>query len=322
VRRIGRREAIDVESRNAIVATYSYLLRPIAAAIARRVRGVSLDDLEQAGALGLIDAASHYSPDRESTFAAYVRMRVRGAMLDSLDGRWRTDVTLDGELIDGGTDPLAACIEAEQRAALELGIARLSARQRAVMALRYRAGVSQRRAAAELGISQAAVCAVERRALANLRSQVIGGGLRSDLAGMGKVVEIARPPSPEEIAQAVDELGALSVRIAELRRLQDRYDQLRRKVVGWYDGEPAGQSFALEGAHFAAEVSARAIERRIRSMLALYRAIGQRKFLAHCQFPLSALDEIMAPADQERFVVSAQTGPRRLKVFARLETAA
>jgi len=323
MRRTIQREAVAIESRNAIVASYSYLLRPIAAGIARRARGVSLEDLEQAGALGLLDAASHYSPERDATFPAYVRMRIRGAMLDSLRDRgWRGSVALEGDLVDEGIDPLTAAIEGERRAAVERAVAALSARQRVVVALRYRDGVSQRRAARELGISQAAVATLERRALDNLRRRVIAPAHAIELAGMGKVIELARPPSPEEVAQVVDELGGLGVRLGELRRLQDRYDQLRRKVMGWYEREPAERSFSLEGVHFAAEVSARAVERRIKSLLALYREIGQRKFLAYCQFPLSALDEIMAPADQERFVVSSQTGPRRLKVFARLEHAA
>jgi transcriptional regulator with XRE-family HTH domain len=197
----------------------------------------------------------------------------------------------------------------------------LTARQRVVVWLRYRAGLSQRGAAAELGVTQAAVAQIEQRALRHLRAGVIAPVDGVDYAGMGKLIQMPRP-SLDEIAAAVDELGALSVRLHELRQVQERYDQLRRKVVGWYEHEPAGQSFALEGAHFAAEVSPRAVERRIRSMLALYRALGQRRFLKYCQFPLSALDQVMAPAEQEQYVVSEQTGPRRIKVFARLESAA
>jgi RNA polymerase sigma factor FliA len=57
--------------------------------IAMRVRGhlpgnVDLDDLVHAGILGLIDAASKYSLDRQVAFPAYAKHRIKGAILDSL----------------------------------------------------------------------------------------------------------------------------------------------------------------------------------------------------------------------------------------------
>lgn len=51
------------------------------------------DDLEQAGALGLLRAVERYDPDRKTPFVRFAVKRVRGAMLDELrraDPRGRT----------------------------------------------------------------------------------------------------------------------------------------------------------------------------------------------------------------------------------------
>lgn len=50
----------------------------------RLPRHVELDDLVSAGTLGLYDAIDGFDPDRGVPFAAYARLRVRGAIMDSL----------------------------------------------------------------------------------------------------------------------------------------------------------------------------------------------------------------------------------------------
>jgi RNA polymerase sigma factor for flagellar operon FliA len=45
---------------------------------------VDLDDLIHAGIIGLFDAASKFDPDKQVTFSAYAKHRIKGAMLDSL----------------------------------------------------------------------------------------------------------------------------------------------------------------------------------------------------------------------------------------------
>ena len=58
-------------------------------AIAIRVREslpahVDLDDLVHAGVLGLLDAVTKYSTDKNVAFRAYAKHRIKGAILDSL----------------------------------------------------------------------------------------------------------------------------------------------------------------------------------------------------------------------------------------------
>jgi RNA polymerase sigma factor for flagellar operon FliA len=67
---------------------------PLVRAIAVRVYGslpvhVDLDDLVHAGVMGLMDAATKYSADKQVSFQGYAKHRIKGAILDSLrDADW------------------------------------------------------------------------------------------------------------------------------------------------------------------------------------------------------------------------------------------
>jgi RNA polymerase sigma factor for flagellar operon FliA len=52
--------------------------------IARLPANVELDDLIQAGMLGLLDASSRYQDNKGAQFETFVSQRIRGAMLDEL----------------------------------------------------------------------------------------------------------------------------------------------------------------------------------------------------------------------------------------------
>src|SRR5688572_11563897 len=45
---------------------------------------VEVDDVMQAGMIGLLDAARRYEPTEDAQFETYAVTRIRGAMLDSL----------------------------------------------------------------------------------------------------------------------------------------------------------------------------------------------------------------------------------------------
>ena len=62
---------------------------PLVQRIARQIHSnlpkhVALEDLVQAGVLGLIDALEKYDQNKHVQFGAYARFRIRGAILDSL----------------------------------------------------------------------------------------------------------------------------------------------------------------------------------------------------------------------------------------------
>jgi RNA polymerase sigma factor FliA len=52
--------------------------------VSRLPASVQVDDLIQAGLIGLMDAAAHYDPALGASFETYAGIRVRGAMLDEI----------------------------------------------------------------------------------------------------------------------------------------------------------------------------------------------------------------------------------------------
>ncbi len=77
-------------SEAALVSRHLDLVKRIAWHLAARLpASVDTDDLVQAGVIGLIEAARHYSGDRGASFETYAGIRIRGAMVDELRrGDW------------------------------------------------------------------------------------------------------------------------------------------------------------------------------------------------------------------------------------------
>ena len=76
--------------RNASVEKYGYLVKRIGHHLmARLPESVQLDDLLQAGMLGLLEALSKYDASKGASFETYAGIRIRGAMLDEMRrGDW------------------------------------------------------------------------------------------------------------------------------------------------------------------------------------------------------------------------------------------
>jgi RNA polymerase sigma factor for flagellar operon FliA len=75
----GRREA------DALVVRHAELVKRIAFHLAGRLPpSVEVEDLVQAGMIGLLEAATNYSADRGASFETYAGIRIRGAMIDAL----------------------------------------------------------------------------------------------------------------------------------------------------------------------------------------------------------------------------------------------
>ncbi len=74
-----------------LVRQHAPLVRRIAYHLMGRLpSSVDVNDLIQAGMIGLLEAARHFATDRGATFETYAGIRIRGAMLDELR---RTDWT-------------------------------------------------------------------------------------------------------------------------------------------------------------------------------------------------------------------------------------
>ena len=147
-------------------AQYESLIRAIARGLARQY-SASTEDLEQEGYAALLAIGTL----RPETAEAYVRVRVRGAMLDSLARELRQrheDLSEDGDFSSPLPSPEEAAEAAERTGRLAAAVDQLPARQRAVVRLRLREG-TQSQVGRELGIAQPAVSQLERRAVRRLR---------------------------------------------------------------------------------------------------------------------------------------------------------
>ena len=70
---------------DALVARHAELVKRIAYHLAGRLpASVEVDDLVQAGMIGLLEAAANFAADRGASFETYAGIRIRGAMLDAL----------------------------------------------------------------------------------------------------------------------------------------------------------------------------------------------------------------------------------------------
>ena len=70
---------------DALVRRHADLVKRIAYHLAGRLPPqVEVDDLIQAGMIGLLEAAQHYTTGRGASFETYAGIRIRGAMLDAL----------------------------------------------------------------------------------------------------------------------------------------------------------------------------------------------------------------------------------------------
>lgn len=70
---------------NQVIADYLPMVKRIAHhMIGRLPKTVQVDDLVQAGLLGLLDASNHYDNSKGASFETYAGIRIRGMMLDEV----------------------------------------------------------------------------------------------------------------------------------------------------------------------------------------------------------------------------------------------
>ena len=78
-------EPLSDDERERLVLSHLEEVKQVARSIVRRLpASVQLDDLIQAGSIGLIDAARRFGSHRNLPFRQYARIRITGAIFDSL----------------------------------------------------------------------------------------------------------------------------------------------------------------------------------------------------------------------------------------------
>lgn len=142
--------------RNELVEKHVDIVRMIALRVARSLpRSVDVDDLIGAGYIGLMEAAERYDESMGVPFSAYLRMRVRGAMLDTVrrrNYRETSHVSLDDVCCDDqGNDPMTASPDEEATITEDIerkrlldrvwgAVSQLSPREQTVIRMHYGAG--------------------------------------------------------------------------------------------------------------------------------------------------------------------------------------
>jgi RNA polymerase sigma factor for flagellar operon FliA len=83
--------SVEVKDSNKLVVAHEPLVKRIAFHLMSRLpASVQVDDLIQAGMIGLIEASRKFDPEQGASFETYAGIRIRGAMLDEIR---RTDWT-------------------------------------------------------------------------------------------------------------------------------------------------------------------------------------------------------------------------------------
>ena len=78
-------KATGLNDKEQCLREYSHLVKRLAhQMMAKLPSSVQIDDLIQAGMMGLLDAASHYDEFHGAQFETFATQRIRGAMLDEL----------------------------------------------------------------------------------------------------------------------------------------------------------------------------------------------------------------------------------------------
>lgn len=121
--------AHETLDRQSATMEYGPMVRRVASQmIAKLPANVELDDLVQAGMIGLFEALSRYQADHGAQFETFAMQRVRGAMLDELRGAdWMPrSVRRNQRAIDGairGAEQRHGRAPTEREVAAELGLA-------------------------------------------------------------------------------------------------------------------------------------------------------------------------------------------------------
>jgi RNA polymerase sigma factor for flagellar operon FliA len=195
--RVGRERAIPVNAAH-LLEEYRPLVQKIAGGFQRRLpRHVLREDLVAAGMGGLWDAIRKHGHTADEGFEWYVRVRIRGAILDELRSqdwlsrRARAAAEASGQSIpphvvhlDDMREPeQARCLaiqshgdaeidQRDQRAALARAVEQLPERERMIVSEHYFGDVKFKSLSERLGVSEPRVSQLHSRAMKRLREIV------------------------------------------------------------------------------------------------------------------------------------------------------
>ncbi len=247
------------DSRARVIEEHLSLVQSIARRHARR--GEPLDDLVQAGCIGLIKAVDRFDPGRGTALSAFAGPFIEGEIRHHLRSGRRHGAREGPASLEAVEDADDAQARSQARLLLARGWPALSPRQRRLLELRYFGDLTQAQIAREMGLSQAQVSRLLRSSLDRLRSE-LGDDVAAQQDRAYSESEMAMPEGQPEARPTHS--GRLLVRMpsslhTELARTAEREGVSLNSLVtgalagavGWRDGaapedgpdgRPAGES--------------------------------------------------------------------------------
>ena len=139
--------------------------------------GIDLDDLIQAGTVGLLDALQRFDANAGASFSTFASQRIRGAMIDELRTRdWLPrSVRRNARAVDQCVHRLEQKLgrPAEQREQLTAAIETLPEREKLLLALYYQEELNLKEIGAVLGVTESRVCQLHSQAVSRLRAKLV-----------------------------------------------------------------------------------------------------------------------------------------------------
>ena len=155
--------------------------------------GASVEDLISIGTIGLIKAVNTFCPDRNIKLATYASRCIENEILmymrkttvlkteisidEPLNVDWDGNELLLSDILGSDGNEVGGRVEQEdEKRLLNIYISRLSEREREIMSMRFGLGGkkehTQKQVADILGISQSYISRLEKRIIANLKSEM------------------------------------------------------------------------------------------------------------------------------------------------------
>jgi len=155
-----------------LVEQHLGMVRKLAGRLARKLPpSIEVDDLIQAGSIGLLEASERWDESSPAEFSTYAYRRVLGAMLDSVRrGAWREATA---EPLDDRTpaeiDVERDAARRELRSHVQYEVGRLSERKRRLLLMLVYENIPLRRAAKTMRMGELSALCLHTSALATLR---------------------------------------------------------------------------------------------------------------------------------------------------------
>lgn len=132
-----------------------------------------------------------------------------------------------------------------------------------------------------------------------------------------------KPAAPQiDIPALIDELGAITLELAQAKQLEKRADAIRDILRGEAKKYPAHASVQMDGIRFTLQLGANENQRSVPDLKKMLGALGEESFLRVVKVVLGELDKVCPNAMALGLLTEERTGKRSVNAFVRAAVAA